>query len=363
MEDRVVKEFLQLVGIRSPSRGERRMADYVRRRLRGLGAQVTEDKAGWRIRGNAGNVMARIPGDRDRAPLLFVAHLDTVGGGHRVRPRVQGDRIVGDGIHPLGADDKAGVAVLLETVRVLREGNISHAPLELLFTVCEEEGLLGARHFDTGQLQARYGFVFDAAGPVGTAVLRSPAQAVVRGAFAGLAGRWPGPAGDPGRAAAEAVSAMRLGRPEPGIRARIVGLGGTRGRDGGTMYLTAEALGYNPGRLWKQMERMGLCVRMSAQTHRIDAEVRASVLYPAMELTPSDPVVALFRRAAEDIGVTVRYREAMGGSDANVLNSRGLPAITLGVGYEHSHSPRESVGVRALGDAVRLALSLAVQEG
>jgi tripeptide aminopeptidase len=58
-----------------------------------------------------------------------------------------------DGKTILGADNKAGVAIILEVLRTLKERNLSHPPLEVVFTIREEKGLLGAKAFDTTQLQ------------------------------------------------------------------------------------------------------------------------------------------------------------------------------------------------------------------
>ena len=53
--------------------------------------------------------------------------------------------IYSDGTTILGADDKAGVAVLLDALRILKEGDVPHRPVEALFTVREEVGLQGAK--------------------------------------------------------------------------------------------------------------------------------------------------------------------------------------------------------------------------
>ena len=48
----------------------------------------------------------------------------------------------------LGGDDKAGIAAILEALFHLEEESIPHPELFLLFTICEEEGLVGARNMD-----------------------------------------------------------------------------------------------------------------------------------------------------------------------------------------------------------------------
>ena len=56
---------------------------------------------------------------------------------------------------------------------MLRENRISHPPLEILITVCEEIGLVGAKHFDPSRLRARRGIALDTPG-VDWMVRRAP---------------------------------------------------------------------------------------------------------------------------------------------------------------------------------------------
>jgi tripeptide aminopeptidase len=75
-----------------------------------------------------------------------------------------------DGATNLGADDSAGIAVILHVVAALRTRRLTHPPLVLLFTVGEEVGLRGAKAFDPTPWGAREGIVFDNAGAPGAAV-------------------------------------------------------------------------------------------------------------------------------------------------------------------------------------------------
>ncbi len=52
-----------------------------------------------------------------------------------------------------------------------------------------------------------------------------------------------------------------------------------------------------------------------------------------------------------------------GGSDANVFNAAGLPAVTLGVGFEHVHSPAERMSLERLGQLYELAHALVAVAG
>src|SRR5579863_1496274 len=213
--ERLTNLFLELVRIDSLSRHERDVALRLQRELESLGAQCRYDNAGERVRGNTGNLIARIEGNVvGVAPLLICAHMDTVSPGEGVKPIVEGDIIRTDGTTVLGGDDKSGCAIICEVLHQLREQNIPHGPIDAVFTVCEEIGLQGARNLDLSLLRAREGLVFDSDSPGYLFVRAAGAQGLrftVRG-YEAHAGMAPERGLSAIRIAAEAIAAMRLGR-------------------------------------------------------------------------------------------------------------------------------------------------------
>ena len=128
--DRLVDDFLSLVRISSPSRREGEVARWLTTALQGMNVRVDVDEAGSKIGGDTGNLFAQFPGTAPDAPaLLLCAHMDTVVPCERVTPVRDGDVIRTDGTSVLGGDDKAGVAAILEAVRIVRERNIPHGPI------------------------------------------------------------------------------------------------------------------------------------------------------------------------------------------------------------------------------------------
>src|ERR1043165_8172383 len=179
MPERIAAErlkalFLELVRIDSLSRQERPIAERLARELRELGAEVWFDDAGEKVGGTVGNVLARVPGTVDATPLLLSAHMDTVRPGEGVQPIIDGDVIRSDGRTVLGGDDKSGCAIICEVLRVLRDDALAHGDIEIAFTICEEVGLLGAKHLDLSGLRARAGLVLDSDAP-GYLFTRAPA--------------------------------------------------------------------------------------------------------------------------------------------------------------------------------------------
>ena len=142
------------------------MADAIKSQLAELGLSATEDDAGKKIGGNQGNLLVNIPGNVPGAPtLLFASHMDTVPLAVGCKPIREGDVIKTDGSTALGGDCRAGCSELLEATRELVENKLPHGPIQLVFSVGEEGGLLGSSAFDPKQVKADYAYALDGFSP------------------------------------------------------------------------------------------------------------------------------------------------------------------------------------------------------
>src|SRR5688572_16442960 len=146
--ERLNETFAELCRIPSPFGSERACAHWVAGALRGAGLEVDEDDAAEASGAECGNLIARVPGIRERS-LLLCAHVDTVVPQAPIDPQVVDGAWVN--AHPgiLGADNKAAVAVILEVARRCARER-PPVGLELLFTVSEENALAGAKQFEVG---------------------------------------------------------------------------------------------------------------------------------------------------------------------------------------------------------------------
>jgi len=214
MQDDVVKYFLRLVSIDSESKNERAMMDVLRKDLEELGAEVLEDSCHKHNDGNAGNLYAFIPGKINKKPILFCAHADTVVPGNGIKPIVENGRIFTDGTTILGGDDKSGIAEALIAIKKIKDSGIDHAPIEVLITVSEEIGLIGAKCFNKGMLKSAFGYALDSH-QVGELIFGAPSQnsfiVTIYGKEA-HAGVEPEKGLNAIRIASEAISAMPNGR-------------------------------------------------------------------------------------------------------------------------------------------------------
>lgn len=346
-EERLVASFLELVRIDSVSGEEQAVGERVAAWLRDLGATVDRDAIG--------NVFARLGGQGQ--PLLLNAHLDTVVPGKGVQPVVEGGIIRSDGRTILGADDKSGVAIIVEAVRAGQEQGLRLPPLEVLLTVQEEVGLRGAKAFDLGRLSAREGIGLDAGGALGTVVVATPSQdsleVVVHG-IAAHAGASPEKGVSAIRVAAEAIVSMPLGRIDDETTANIGTIHGGEATNivCDRVEMRGEARSRDPDKLAAQVETMRRAFEETAARHGVSAEVRARHSYRAYRMAPEEPIIQLLAAGAALVGVEPVYVGTGGGSDSNVFNAGGIRITNVSTGMDQVHTTREQI---AIADMVRCA--------
>src|SRR5919202_57597 len=273
-QERIKNLLLELVQIDSISREEREMAERIRALCEEMGAEVFIDDAGSKVGGNTGNVIARFPGTVPTAePIMMSAHMDTVVPGRGVKPIVDGDIIRTDGSTVLGGDDKSGCSVIIETIRSLQEQNIPHAPIDAVFSICEEVGLLGAKHLDMSKVRARYGIVFDSDDP-GFLFTKGPSADHFEIKIYGLeahAGVAPEDGISAIRIAAEAIAAMKLFRVDEETTANIGVIRGGEATNIITNLVTlkGEARSLDDEKLEKQTAHMIKCLEDAAAKYEV----------------------------------------------------------------------------------------------
>ena len=86
--------------------------------------------------------------------------------------------LVSSGDTILAADDKAGIATIMEAYDYVKENNIPHREMYFLFTICEELNMMGIKNFDFSKLPTKNIYVIDSAGSPGVMTMKNPAKAV-----------------------------------------------------------------------------------------------------------------------------------------------------------------------------------------
>ena len=174
--DRILNTFLELVKIDGVSFNERALCDYLKSYFEPYADEMIEDNTGAAIGANSGNLLIRIKGtDQSAPPVILSAHMDTVKPTTGINPIIADGLIRTDGTTILGADNRLGVALICEAVQSLIEHKEQYGDIEILFSTCEEVGLLGAKQFDFSLLRGKYAYVLDSGNnPVFTLINQSP---------------------------------------------------------------------------------------------------------------------------------------------------------------------------------------------
>ena len=363
---------MELVKIPSESGKEGRIARVVKEKLEALGLTVREDRTGELIGGEAGNLIATLepfypPGEQsDRPALLLSSHLDTVTPGENVEPILDYDIIRSVGNTILGADAKAGVAAILEALRVIREQKIAHPALVIVFTVAEERGLLGAAHLDPAMLRAEMGFVLDSFGPVGGMATRGPANSTITAVIKGKpahAGNEPEAGVNAIQIAAEAISRMKLGRIDAETTTNIGTIQGGRATNivPDEVTVMGEARSVSPQKLEEQINLIKKAFLEAARRRGGEAQVEVLRSYPHIDLPEDAPVVETVRKAGRKMNLEMRSLYAGGGSDANIFNMMGIPTVNLTSGMEKVHTKEEFIRVEDLCKLSRLLVEIVRQ--
>lgn len=355
---RITATLIELAGIPSVSGQERHVRTYLRDRLQRFGFAGTED--------DAGNLIVRIPGvpiQRDaEPPLLLNAHMDRVPPGLAHTPVVTDGVLRSDGLTNLGADDSAGIAILLHTVEELHYRALPHPPLLLLFTTGEEVGLTGAKAFDPSPWGAREGIVFDNAGEPGAVVTRAATYIAFDVILHGSGGH-------PGKRLEGTASAIEMFRRAQypagsldGDTTRVsigrIESGTARNAVPSELRLLGEArtllAGDEQAALLARIERV---FAEAAQSLGGRAEVTFDPHCDGYDVHPDEPLLQAYAAATERHGLPFRTITTFIGSDASALR-RHARVFTVSTGAMEEHTAREWIALAPLAQLVTITADL-----
>jgi len=363
-QERLLNEFLELVQIDSETKFETEIAKVLKQKFTDLGVEVYEDDTTEQTGHGAGNLICTLQGTKEGVDTIyFTSHMDTVVPAKGVKPSIKDGYVVSDGTTILGADDKTGLAVILETIKLLKEQNIPHGTIQFIITVGEESGLVGAKAIDPKLVTAKFGYALDSDGKVGNIVVAAPTQAKVKATILGKtahAGVAPEKGVSAITMAAKAIAKMPLGRIDEETTANI-------GRfEGGTqtnivcdyVEILAEARSLVTEKMEQQVRKMKEAFESVAEQMGGKAEVDVQVMYPGFKFGEGDHVVEVARKAAAKIGRSCKLQKSGGGSDANVIAGFGIPTVNLAVGYEDIHTTNERMPIEELYKLAEMTIAI-----
>jgi tripeptide aminopeptidase len=374
---------MQLMAIPGKTGQEQEVADCIIKHLRDAGASaaaIKTDNAHRRtpIPGQLGNLALRLPGTTRSPRRLLSAHLDTVPICVGSQPVRQGNIV--RSANPksgLGADNRAGCAVLLNAAIEILTSKLPHPPLTFCWFVQEETGLNGSRHLTKSLLaNPQLAFNFDGGAPTKLTIGATGGYRML--------------------VEIEGLASHAGGAPEAGVSAIAIaslaiadlhrnGWHGDINKDGkhGTsnvgyifggeatnvitdhVALKAEARSHDPkfrNRIIREMEQA--FQRAAKEVRNKDGvcgkvKIAGRLDYESFLLKPNEPCVQIAEQAIRSIDLQPERAITNGGVDANWLTAHGIPAVTLGCGQKNQHTVSELLNVAEFEAACRIGLRLA----
>ncbi|WP_432646534.1 M20/M25/M40 family metallo-hydrolase [Mitsuokella sp.] len=365
-EARVLKEFLELIHIRCSTHDEREIGDLLTKRLQELGGKVKEDHAGEKLGGNCGNLVADFPATagREYVPtVMLTAHMDCVEPCADIHPVIENGIIRSDGTTILGSDDKAGVTAILETLRQLQEQKLPHGPLQVVFTISEENGVHGSQNLDSSLLHADMGFTLDTHGHPGVMSYKAPGKNQIHIHIAGKAAH-AGVEPENGINAIQAAGVLLADAPQGRIDAETTcNIGRIAG--GSATNVVADSCDIYYESRSRDKKKLDEITRRIVDHFKLGEELTCCKItaevspdYGPYEIPKDSPAIVIAACAAEKLHFPIELEESGGGSDANHFNTYGVPTVVLGVGMTNCHTKEEYIEEKDLYDAARWALAI-----
>jgi len=369
--ERLARVFTELCEIESPSRREMAVSQYIQQKFRELGASsVVIDSSGDITGSDTGNVIIRFDSSgHSSEPLFFACHMDTVGPTEGIEVVRNGNIFTSRGDTILGADDKSGIAALVELISLLKENNRAHCAMELIFSTCEEIGLLGAKALDPGIVRSPYGYALDST-KTDKIITGAPAANRLKITVQGKAahsGSSPESGINALAIAAEVITKIKLGRIDDVSTANfgLIEGGSATNIVPEKITLEGEVRSHSADKLKKYtdeiVETFNSVVAnwpsgMSDSRPSVAIEVNED--FPLMSLDENEPVLARIRAAADKLGREPVFDIAGGGSDANIFCGYGLKTAILPTGMAKVHTTEEQVDLNDMVELTELLVAM-----
>lgn len=335
---RLIDTFIALVTIDSESGDERNIANLLYDQLQSLGLEVIEDHSQAHTNLGAGNIIATLKGHPQVRPIHFTAHMDTVKPGKAIQPRMDEGIIRSEGETILGADDKVGIAAIIEVIQLLKEQAILHGDIQFIFTAGEEVGLLGAKALDRHQLIAGFGYVLDGEGPVGHIIHQSPSEHHLE-IITTLPNNTPM---STLAIAKQVLKSLNLGKDsEKNISFQQYRVEASEEKTTVMFDVSVKARSqFIVKKLIQQLHE-----RLTKTVSKLGAKltIHDRMLYPEIISNEQAEHVQLAKAAAQQLGIHSHCLTATSGNDANIIHNLGIPTVTLTVGFDKIHTTAEYI--------------------
>jgi len=349
--ERMIRQFMEMVRVDSESGDEARFMAWLTTRLEDVGARAAMDAYG--------NLIATLPGKGSSAlPILLSCHGDTVKPGKGIEPVLRDGVIRSAGDTILGADDKAGIAEMLEALRVAPV----RPPIEIAISRQEEVGLLGVKQLDFSRISATRGFLLDN-DTLDTIITGGPSyfaiDVTVKGKAA-HAGMEPEKGVNAIAAASRAIAALALGRLDAETTANVGIIQGGLIRNGvpDTCTFAAECRSLTHARGQAVADDMVAAIRREVEAFGAAATIVVNNLCQASFIPDDAWTVRLAQQALSTLGIQAKPAVMCGFTDASIYNNHGIEMGVVGIGARLEHSLDEHIYVEDMERAVAMMVEI-----
>ncbi len=364
----MLDEFLELVQIPVQSKDERAICDVLKKKLTEIGLEVHEEPPVASLGEKTGNVIARLPGEAGIPAVLFSSHMDRVKNPGKITPVIheQEELITSDGTSILAADDVSGLCAILEALRRIIRDKTPHGDIEVAFSVCEEIGVQGAKHYDFSCFKAKQAYVIDCPGRIGKIVNQAPTKCKIVATVKGIkahAGNEPEKGLNAIKVAAAALAEMPEGRISPVVTSNFGMIQGGTGTNVvcDKCVITGEARGTDEKVLEDYLNEVKSIFAKTAEKFNTEIDVNINLLYHTFCVDPSSAVVQTLMQALKTEGIEGFCTKGGGGSDGNHFNYNGIPSVVMALGYSKNHTNAEQIYYKDMMTCSRVLQAVASQ--
>jgi len=354
---RLLDNFKTLAAFDSESFQEKEIADYLYGKLKELGLEVTMD--------DAGNLYGIRKGNATGEPVLFSAHMDTVAPGIGKTVIVHRDgKITSDGKTVLGADDLTGVVAILEMLEVIREQNLSHPDIEVIFFVAEEAYGIGSSHFDFSIVKSKVAYVLDLDGPIGRIANAAPSIIQFHIRIEGKnahAGFEPEKGISAIVAAAKAIDTLTLGRIDESTTANIGIISGGTGKNivPDSVLLEGEVRSLDHRKALSVIQSIEETFAKAASEIGAKSHFESIERLRAYRVNPESKTIKRYAGALESVtGLEPEIITTFGGSDNNNFCRNGIEGIVISNAMHKVHTTEEYFYLEELEKSSEIVLKL-----
>ncbi len=355
--DRIVNEFVKLVSFDSETGNEKEISDYLLGLLSDLGLEVERD--------SIGNIYGLLTGDKDRDPILFSSHMDTVSPGRSKKAIIHDNgKITSDQKTVLGADDISGLVSIIEMLRVIKEEGLSHGDIEVLFSVQEESFCSGTAGYDFDRIKAKQAYVLDLSGPIGGCALAAPSIITFTETVYGKSAH---SGFDPESGihaiaiAAKAISEITNGHidEDTTVNIGLIEGGSAPNIVPDKVVITGEIRSLSHDKALKQADHIEEIFNKAVEGTGARSDHEIKINFKAYETSKDSETVKRYIRACEKSGIRAQTGKTFGGSDNNRLAEHGIEGIVISCGMNNVHTTNEYTSVQDLTMSAMVTLALA----